>query len=80
VLVGFYGGPVTVDLDLVINRELTLAASRGKRPTSFRLALALLEGNQVDPARLITHRFPLAEWSAAFEAAEGPGTKVVMQM
>lgn len=80
VLVGFYGEPVTADLDLLINHELSLVASRGKRPTSFRIALELMGSRRVDPARLITHRFPLLEWQAAFTAAESSGTKVVIQV
>jgi len=80
VLVGFYGERVAVDLDLIINRELSLIASRGKRPTSFRIALELMGSRRVDPGRLITHRFPLDAWRTAFAVADGLGTKVVLEM
>jgi L-iditol 2-dehydrogenase len=80
VLVGFYGERVSVDLDRAINRELTLIASRGKRPTSFQIALELMESRQIDPGRLITHRYPLEAWSRAFAAAEGIGAKVVLEI
>ena len=80
VLVGFHGKPAEFDVDLVITRELSLVASRGKRPTSFRLALELLGASRIETGRLITHRFRLADWQAALVAAESPGTKVVLRM
>jgi L-iditol 2-dehydrogenase len=79
VLVGFFMVPgVELDLDLAINKELTLVTSRGKRPTCFRMALELSGEGRVNPAALITHRFPLSEWQAAFAAAEQRGAKVVL--
>ncbi len=80
VLGGFYGERVPVDFDRAINRELALIASRGKRPTSFQIALELMGSRQVDPGRLITHRYPLEAWSRAFAAADGTGAKVVLEM
>lgn len=80
ILVGFHGERVPMDVDLVINRELTLAASRGKRPTSFSYAVELVAGGRVDPGRLITHRFRLEDWPEAFAAAEGSSAKVVMRI
>lgn len=81
VQVGFFGTPrVGLDLDTLVNRELTLVASRGKRPTSFLIALDLLRDGRVEPGRLITHRFPLDAWEAAFAAAEAPGAKVLLEM
>jgi threonine dehydrogenase-like Zn-dependent dehydrogenase len=80
VLVGFFGQHVPLDLDLVINREQSMVAARGKRPTSFAQALELMADGRVDPARLITHRFKLGEWRAAFATAEQSGTKVVLEM
>lgn len=80
VLVGFHGAPVAVDLDTIVNRELAIVASRGKRPTSFRLALEFMASGAIDPGRLITHRFALPQWEQAFRAAEGPGAKVLLLM
>ena len=77
--VGFTGGErVAMDFDAIVNRELTVIASRGKRPTSFRTALDLIEHRQVTLEPLITHRFPLAAWEAAFATAARSGTKVVL--
>jgi L-iditol 2-dehydrogenase len=80
VLIGFFGTKVTLDLDSIINREVSLVASRGKRPTSFHMALELMASGQVDPGRLITRRFPLEAWQAAFEAAHELGSKVVLEV
>ena len=80
ILVGFHGTPAGLDVDRFINRELSLVASRGKRPTSFRLALELLGSGQVDTTRLITHRFPFDDWRDAVAAAGRPGTKVLLRM
>lgn len=81
VQVGFFGLPrVELDLDTFINRELSLVASRGKRPTCFRIALQLMGDGRVESVSLITHRFPLTAWRAAFEAGERHGTKVLLEM
>ena len=79
VLVGLTGRPaVEVDLDAVVNRELTIVASRGKRPSSFRTALALLTDRRIRLDPLITDRVPLDRWEDAFAIAERPGHKVVV--
>ncbi len=81
VLVAFTGGPaVPVDLDHLVSRELALIASRGKRPTCFRIAIDLLESRSVSTAPLITHRFTLASWADAFEMAGRSGTKVLLEI
>jgi L-iditol 2-dehydrogenase len=81
VQVGFTGGErVSLDLDAIVNRELSLIASRGKRPTSFRIALELIASRQVVLEPLITHRYRLEAWEAAFAMAARPGTKVVVEL
>jgi L-iditol 2-dehydrogenase len=81
VAVGLAGGRDThLDVDLLVNHELTLLASRGKRPGCFRVAIDLLDAGRVDPGRLVTHRFGLEEWEEAFETAGRSGTKVVFEI
>lgn len=81
VQVAFFGAPrVPTDLDTLVNREITLVTSRGKRPACFRIALDLVRRGQVRPGRLITHRYPLRDWEAALAAAEVPSSKVVLDM
>jgi L-iditol 2-dehydrogenase len=79
VQVGFFARPVVeIDLDTVINRELTIVTSRGKRPSSFRAAMEFLASGRVRLGPLITDRIPLARWEDALAIAERPGRKVVV--
>ena len=81
VAVAFTGGrTVPLDLDTIVSHELALIASRGKRPTCFRIAIDLLESGRVTPGPLITHRFALDQWQEAFEVAGRSGTKVVLEI
>jgi len=81
VAVGFTGGrTVPLDLDFAVSRELTILASRGKRPRSFTIAVDLLRRRLVDPGPLVTHRFALERWAEAFERAGRSGTKVVLEI
>jgi threonine dehydrogenase-like Zn-dependent dehydrogenase len=59
--------------------ELELVGSRGKRASSFRTALRLVEAGQVDLDRVIGARLPLDEWEAALELVAG-GMKVVVEV
>jgi L-iditol 2-dehydrogenase len=80
VLVGFFFQDVGLDLDFLINKEVALLASRGKRHSCWPLALEMLADGRVDAGALITHRFPFSAWEEAFEAAGQKGTKVVLEM
>jgi L-iditol 2-dehydrogenase len=60
-------------------KGLTIALSRRMKHTYPR-AIRLVESGQVDLASLVTHRFPLHEASAAFEAlARREGIKVLVE-
>jgi threonine dehydrogenase-like Zn-dependent dehydrogenase len=81
ILVAFTPGrAVPMDLDLVVQRELAIVASRGKRPSCFRIALDLLETGRVTTSQLVSHRFPMDAYAEAFETAERSGTKVVVEI
>jgi 2-desacetyl-2-hydroxyethyl bacteriochlorophyllide A dehydrogenase len=79
VLVAFFRQPPAVDVDRLTHHELELVGSRGKRASSFRTALRLMEGGQVDLERVIGARLPLDEWEAGIELVAG-GTKVVLEV
>jgi len=61
-------------------KECFVLGSHGSVPRHHRIAMALIEKCVVDVARCITHRFPLDEIHAAFDAAENhEGLKVVVK-
>jgi L-iditol 2-dehydrogenase len=81
VQVGFSTRPrVPIDLDRLVNRELALVASRGKRPTCFEIGLSLMRTRRVLTAPLVTHCVGFGDWAEAFRIAERPGAKVVVVM
>ena len=81
ILVAFTPGrTVPIDLNLVVQQEVSIVASRGKRPNCFRLALDLLATEAVQTAPLISHRLPLDRWEEAFDVAGRSGTKVVVEI
>jgi 2-desacetyl-2-hydroxyethyl bacteriochlorophyllide A dehydrogenase len=81
IMVAFTPGQTApLDLDHVVQRELTIVAARGKRPSCFEIALDLLDRGDVKLGPLISHRFQLEQWAEAFETASGSGTKVVIEI
>jgi L-iditol 2-dehydrogenase len=81
ILVAFSPGrTVPIDLDLVVQRELALIASRGKRPSCFRIALELLQTGRVKTLPLVSHRFAIDAFAEAFATAGRSGTKVVIEI
>jgi len=74
VQIGLAGKPVTVPLDEVCFRELTVTGGNASTSTSWRRALALLEAATIDLGTLVSEVVPLADWERAFaatRAAEG---------
>lgn len=73
VIIGAFAGDIPVSYREANRKEVTIRWSngygvwRGKR--EFQTALDWIAESRVDPARLITHRYPLDEISTAFETA-----------
>lgn len=77
-LVAFYKEPLNLDAMQIVHSELEVIGCRGKRASSFRTALSLLEEEgRLSLASLIGSVRPLEEWAQAIDEV-GRGLKVIM--
>jgi len=58
--------------DLLVNNDLTLSASFGYTSEAWRRTVELLNEGRIRPGEIVTHRFPLDDYGAAFEALQAP--------
>ena len=81
-LVGIYAEPAPLDVNKIVQWNITVAGSKAEGERSMVQALALLGRRDVDLSPLLTHTFPLDQVHTAFETAEkrlGGAIKVVVQ-
>jgi L-iditol 2-dehydrogenase len=79
VQVGLAGKPVTISLDEVCFRELTITSGNASTPASWRRAMTLIEERAVDLEPLVSDVVPLSDWERAFAATRaGEGVKIVL--
>lgn len=75
--------PQPLDVDALVAREVRIQGAVGHRPASWREVISRIEHGSLAAeglVRLITGRFPLASWQAAFEAAgDRAHVKVVIE-
>lgn len=77
--VGLYGRPVELDIDQVCYKELRVTGSFATAPSSWPRALRLAASGAVSLAAIVGATYPLAEWEAAFAAAQaGTAGKVLL--
>jgi L-iditol 2-dehydrogenase len=76
-LLGISGHGKTVPLspDDVVNNDLRIRGSFGSTAASWAEIATLLNTGRFDPAPLITHRFPFAQFGAALEVLRRPTTE-----
>lgn len=79
VLVAFFRTPPAVDIELVLNHEIEIVGARGKKPSSYRIALQLMAEGKVRLEPLIGARLPLSEWRTGLDLVS-QGTKVVFDL
>lgn len=79
VQIGIFGEPVTVPMDEILYKELTVTSGNASTPTSWRRALALLELGQVQLDPLVSEVVPISDWERVFAAVRaGEGVKYVL--
>ena len=80
-LLGLFGAAATVDMNKVILKGLVLKGIYGREMfDTWHKALAMIEGG-LDVSPVITHRFPLEEFEAAFTALRsGEASKIILDV
>ncbi|MCF6097504.1 zinc-binding dehydrogenase [Thermovorax subterraneus] len=69
-----------VDLEKIVQKEICYIGSRSQKPSSWKLALYLLETGKVNAKAIISDMFDLSEWFRGFEKVmKGEGLKVVLK-
>ena len=65
--VGLYGKPVSMDMDMVVRKELKVTAGFAQARSSWEILLKLFEADCLKLDELVTTRLPLADWEKGFE-------------
>lgn len=79
VLVAFYHDAPAIDVMQLVEREYELVGSRGKAPSSFRIALRLMAAGQVDLPAVVGRVLPIEDWQEGLELV-ADGIKVVLTL
>jgi len=77
------GATVTLPADLLVNNDLTIAASFGYTSSIWARVVELLNGGRIAPGRIVTHRYPLEAFVQAFEtltSSTGRRGKVILEV
>jgi len=80
-LIGIYQGDIPINLNKVVQWNMTLAGGKAEGDWSLRRVLPLLADGRVKAGPLITHQFPLREINEGiktFVGREGGAIKVVI--
>lgn len=67
---GLFGKKIEFDSDLALMKELNYVNGFATEPTSWEIALRLLEYKHVDVSPLISQKLPIDDWQEAIRLAE----------
>lgn len=70
-LMGVHKEPASIDLVMLLAREVTIVPAMGY-DDEFGEVIAMLQSGRVDPSPMITHHFPLSDVVDAFALARKP--------
>lgn len=77
--VGLFGKKISFNSDLMLMKEITYTNGYASEPSSWEIALDLLEQKLINVKPLITHKIPLEKWEEAIELAQsGHGFKLLL--
>lgn len=81
VQVGIFANKMNqLDQESIVQRELKYLGTRSQKPSSWHIALQLLEEQKIDTDIMITKIVPLEEWREGFEAVmAGSQIKVIIE-
>ena len=81
VVVALHKQPLELDCMTLLMKELKIIGAMAYPDQEFRDVIAMLESGQVDVSPMISARYPLAAFDAAFARAKDPehGAKVLVQ-
>jgi len=68
--VGLQGGPVRVDVDQVVTKQIRFHGSICHTARTWDSLMQFIVRDRFDPGQFVTHRRPIPEWAAAFEDME----------
>ena len=80
ITIALHRPPVTLDGTKIMSKEISLIGSQGY-PVEFPEVMARIASGEIDPEKMITHRFPFDNFANAFEVADNANVaaKVVLQ-
>lgn len=77
VLEGIAGRPAPIDADSIPLRQLRVQGVFGASSTAWSWAVDLFAHGRLRTAELVTHRYPLVKFDAAFSTLQDPGARAV---
>jgi threonine 3-dehydrogenase len=70
-MLGLPAQPIEVDWGKVVTHMITIKGIYGREMFETWYAMSALLRSGLDISSVVTHRFPAADWKAAFETARG---------